>query len=119
MFDFFRKRAKLKQERKAAANAKALATERKEPWVNVIGMDIDSDNLSDGSFELDWNEYFIVQLVRAGYQGKTDADLVDQWFQDVCRNIVLETYEQAEANNTSTARHVSSRDIGDGRTEFK
>jgi hypothetical protein len=35
----------------------------------------------------------------------------------VCRNIVLETYEQYEAMNPERDRVVKSRNIGDGRTE--
>lgn len=77
--------------------AKELATEAGEPYVTVIGMEIDPNNLHAGSFELDWNDKFVSNLIRAGYQGKTDADIVDQWFQTICRNIVLETYEQEQA----------------------
>jgi hypothetical protein len=46
---------------------------------------------------LDGNDLFVAKLVRAGYQGKTDNDIVDNWFQDVCRNVVLESYEQEQA----------------------
>ena len=49
--------------------------------------------------ELDWNDLFVAKLVRAGYQGKTDNDIVDNWFQDVCRNVVLESYEKEQAMN--------------------
>lgn len=77
--------------------AKQLATEAGEPWVGVLGMEVDPKHLDNGAFELDWNDIFIARLVRAGYQGKTDSDLVDQWFQTVCRNVVLETYEQDQA----------------------
>jgi hypothetical protein len=55
-------------------------------------------------------------LIKSGYQGKTDADVVDNWFQDVCRNVVLETYEQEQADPEKRA--VSNRrDLGNGRTE--
>lgn len=97
---------------------KELATERGEPWVNVIGMEIDADNMAQGAFELDWNEIFVARLVKAGYMMKptdTDAEIVDRWFQNVCRNIVLETWEQEQAINPN--RVVKSRDIGDGRRE--
>ena len=30
-------------------------------------------------------------------QGKTDNDIVDNWFKDVCPNIVLESYEKEQA----------------------
>jgi hypothetical protein len=79
-------------------------------------MDIDYDNLTYGSFELDWNDKFVSNLIRAGYQGKTDADIVDQWFQNVCRNVVMETWEQEQAIRTSGV-YVQSRNLGDGRSE--
>lgn len=94
---------------------KELATERGEPYVAILSMDVDPNDLNQGAFELDWNEKFIANLIRAGYQGKTDEDLVDQWFQNVCRNVVLETFEQDQAMNMS--RYTTARDIGDGRTE--
>jgi len=80
-------------------------------------MDVNPDDINSGAFELDWNEKFIANLMRAGYQGRTDSDLVDQWFQNVCRNVVLETWEQEQAMNNSS-RYTQSRDIGDGRREI-
>ena len=111
---------KKKEEPKAAPKSKKksekeLATERGDPYVAILSMDVDPENLNEGAFELDWNDKFIANLRRAGYQGKEDADLVDQWFQNVCRNVVLETYEQDEAMNMS--RFTNSRNIGNGRTE--
>jgi hypothetical protein len=94
---------------------KEIATEHGEPYVAVLSMDVDPENLNEGAFELDWNDKFIANLRRAGYQGKEDADLVDQWFQNVCRNVVLETYEQDQAMNMS--RYTNERDLGNGRTE--
>jgi len=99
---------------------KELAAERGEPYVNILSMEIDPENMQYGAFELDWNEKFVANLIRAGYQMKptdTDADIVDRWFIAVCRNVVLETYEQAEAMNPQRDRVVKSRDIGDGRSE--
>lgn len=100
-------------------SAKDLATERGEPYVAVLSMDIDPENVQNGAFELDWNDKFVANLIRAGYQMSpkdTDADIVDRWFTAVCRNVVLETYEQYEAMNPQ--RLIKSRDIGDGRSEI-
>lgn len=96
---------------------KELATERGDPWVTIISVEIDKDNIGQGAFELDWNEFFVAKLVRAGYKGKDDEQIVDQWFQDVCRNVVLETYEQYEANNPRPVSGVQKKNIGGGRTE--
>jgi hypothetical protein len=96
-------------------SAKELATERGDPYVTILSMDVDPENIHQGAFELDWNEKFVANLIRAGYVGKTDADIVDQWFQNVCRHVVMETWEQEQAMNPT--RFTRSRDIGNGRTE--
>lgn len=101
--------------KKQKKSEKELATEKGEPYVAILSMDIDPENLNEGAFELDWNDKFIANLRRAGYQGNADSDLVDQWFQNVCRNVVLETWEQEQAING--ARFTRERDIGNGRKE--
>ena len=109
------------KEQKIKKTPKDLATERDEPWVEVLSMDIDKDNPGNGAFELDWNEKFILNLIRAGYKQKdsdTDNVLVDRWFQTVCRNIALEVYEQQQADPTNRdLRVVRTKNLGDGRTE--
>jgi hypothetical protein len=79
-------------------------------------MDIDPNNPGDGAFELDWNDKFVANLVRAGYQGKTDQDIVDNWFKAVCRNVIQENFEQEQADPTN--RPSNRRDLGNGRTEI-
>jgi len=98
---------------------KELADEHGEPYVNIVSMEIDPDNLHQGAFELDWNDKFVSNLVRAGYQMKaddTDADIVDRWFQNVCRHVVMETWEQEEAMRNSGI-YVRTTDLGNGRKE--
>jgi len=125
-FDQIKKRFTKKQTKetvsprapKVEKSAKDLATERGEPYVAMLSMEVDPENLHQGSFELDWNEKFVANLVRAGYQMRpddSDNDIVDRWFQAVCRNVVLETWEQEQAMNPN--RVVKTRDIGDGRSE--
>ena len=100
-------------------SAKELATERGEPYVNVISVELDPENIGSGAFELDWNDKFLANLVRAGYQKQPNEPehvIVDRWFQDICRNVVLETYEQEQAD--PDLRRVSRRNLGDGRTEI-
>ena len=110
-----RKKTRTKKAEPPAKTDKEIATEAGEPYVNILSMDIDPDNLHSGSFELDWNDKFLANLIRAGYVGKTEADIVDQWFQNVCRHVVLETWEQEQAMNPQ--RYTRSRDLGNGRTE--
>jgi hypothetical protein len=98
--------------------AKEIATEKGEPYVSIVNVDLDPNNIGNGAFELDWNEFFVAKLIRAGYKGNADSQIVDQWFQDVCRNVVLETFEQYEANNPRPVSGVQKKDIGSGRTEI-
>ncbi len=120
IFDRFKKKpAKVEPKEKTEKvkkSAKELATERGEPYVAIVSMDINPDNLHEGAFELDWNEKFVANLLRAGYVGKTDADVVDQWFQNVCRHVVMETWEQEQAMNPT--RYTRERDLGNGRKEI-
>ena len=125
IFDRFLKKKKpeVKAEpkpKKVEKTEKEIATEKGEPWVNILSMEIDSENMQNGAFELDWNDKFVANLVRAGYQKDpkdTDSDIVDRWFTAVCRNVVLETYEQYEAMNPERDRVIKSRNLGDGRSE--
>lgn len=102
--------------------AKEKATQAGEPYINVLSMDIDPNDINSGAFELDWNDKFILNLIRAGYKQKdsdTDTVIVDRWFQTVARNIALEVYEQEQADPTKRddVRVIRTRDLGNGRTE--
>ena len=111
---------KEKPKSKTKKTDKEIATAAGEPYVNIISMDIDPEQINNGAFELDWNEKFIANLVRAGYQQKPNEEehvIVDRWFQNVCRNVALETYEQEQAD--PEIRYTQTRDLGNGYTEVK
>ncbi len=111
---------KEKSKSRSKKTPKEIATAAGEPWVSVLSMDIDPEQINNGAFELDWNEKFIANLIRAGYQAKPNEEehvIVDRWFQNVCRNVALETYEQEQAD--PEIRYTQSRDLGDGYTEVK
>jgi hypothetical protein len=125
ILDIFKKKKPAKVEatrepRVPKKTEKEIATEKGEPWVGILSMDIDPENMHQGAFELDWNDKFVANLVRAGYQGKpndSDAEIVDRWFQNICRHVVMETWEQEQAMNPDANRVVQTRNIGGGRTE--
>lgn len=73
---------------------KAVATIKKEPWVNVVKMGISPDNVTQGYFELDWNEEFVIMLQEAGIEGKSDEEIVNKWFNGICRTVLIQ--EQAD-----------------------
>jgi len=104
-----KKRAKKKTD-------KEIATEKGEPYVAVLSVEVDPDNPGSGAFELDWNEIFIKKLYKAGYRDENEEDMVDRWFQDVCRNVVMETYEKEQAD---PSLRVERNDLGGGRSEYK
>lgn len=65
---------------------KTLANINEEPWVKVVSVQFEDPNKpTTGFFELDWNKKFVEQLSDAGYSGRTDEDIVDMWFNDICR----------------------------------
>lgn len=104
---------------------KELATLAGEPYVSIVKVNIDPDNINAGEFELDWNSKFAANLARAGYQkkpGESEDVIVDRWFQAVCRNVALELYEQEVADpskrGSEDTRHIRSRDLGNGRSEI-
>ena len=104
------------KEQKNKKTPKEIATEAGEPCIEVLGIDVDKDNLGNGAFELDWNDKFVANLIRAGYQGKTDQDIVDNWFKTVCRNVIQENFEQEQADPDN--RPNNRKDLGNGRVEI-
>ena len=94
-------------------SAKDQATANGKPYVTVLQLDIDATNPTLGSFELEWNDVFVKQLMQLGYQGTSDEQIVDQWFQTVCRNVVMETYEQSMADPDN--KPTKKTPLGGGR----
>ena len=102
------------EKRIASLTPKELATERKEPWVAVLDTHVNKDNVRNGFFELDWNEYFVLQLREAGYKGDSEEAIVDSWFGELCRNV---GNESGVNMNQRGAGYINVNNLGDGRTE--
>jgi hypothetical protein len=109
--------------KKPELTPKEKATLAGEPYISILSVDLDPGDINNGSFELDWNDKFVANLIKQGYKIRaddTDAQIVDRWFQTVCRNIALEVYEQQQAdpdNRESEMRVIQQRDLGNGFTE--
>jgi hypothetical protein len=109
--------------KKKELTPKEQATAAGEPYIDILSVDLDPADINNGSFELDWNDKFVLNLVKQGYkirEDDTDAQIVDRWFQTVCRNIALEVYEQEQADPSkrdSDMRVIQQRDLGGGFTE--
>jgi hypothetical protein len=103
------------QIRLAAEKEKAAATRRGEPWVGVLNTEFDPENPSSGYFELDWNPKFIAKLLHAGFNGKNEEDIVNQWFEALCKNALAETYEEVTQMQGTT--FIQRKRTEDGKTE--
>jgi hypothetical protein len=77
-----------------AAHQKAEASAAGEPYVNVLRMGIDGENIVQGYFELDWNDEFVKMLQENGISGKNDEEVVNKWFNAVCKTVLIQ--EQAD-----------------------
>ena len=82
--------AKQEEELLSKRDPKAYATRKKQPWVGVLDVKVNEKNVRNGFFELDWNKYFIEQLINAGYGVANDPEeeIVDRWFRDIVGNIL-------------------------------
>jgi len=94
---------------------KEFHTRRREPWVNVLDIKVNQDNVRNGFFELDWNQYFIAQLVENGYGTKDDLEeeIVDRWFRDIVYNML----EDEGLDTNRGAGYVNVTPIGKGKSE--
>jgi hypothetical protein len=115
------KKPRKPKEKKVELTDKEKATIAGEPYVNIVKMTVDPNDIHNGEFELDFNDKFVLNLTKAGYKMKeddTDMVIVDRWFQTVCRNVALEMYEQTQADPSNRdMRNVVTKNLGNGRTE--
>ena len=109
------RQAQLAKEEEERLAKEAEEKAKIEPRIDVTSVDFESGDPRQGSFELDWNEQFVEWLRLSGYAGKEDEQVVDLWFQDMCKNVAMETWEQYDADPTNRSI-VTKEDIGDGRT---
>lgn len=91
-----------KNKKSEQLSEKDQATKLKQPWVTVTSTQINKENIKNGFFELDWNEYFILELRKNGYTGITEEDIVDQWFTELCKNIGNEVGIDMERRNSGS-----------------
>jgi hypothetical protein len=98
-------------------NPKEYATRRKEPWVSVLDVKVNEDNVRNGFFELDWNKYFIEQLITAGYGVDNDPEeeIVDRWFRDIVYNMLGEEGLDTDRG----AGYINVVPISEGKSEVK
>lgn len=94
---------------------KAYATKKGEPWVSVLDVKVNQENVRNGFFELDWNNLFIQQLIESGYGEEADPEeeIVDRWFRDIVYNMLSE--EGLDTNRN--AGYINVVPIAKGKSE--
>ena len=105
---------------------KQKATVNGEPWVTVLNLGLSGAKALEGSFELDWNDFFVDNLRTKGYVGHTEDAIVNQWFMEVCRNIAMEEFDgtgdftaDSAANLETMKRWNSSESLAGGRKGYQ
>ena len=104
----------VKKEELVKLSPKEQATADKLPWIAVLDTHVNKDNIRNGFFELDWNEYFVLQLRASGYNGETDEAIVDQWFSELCRNVGAADGIDMDRRGSG---FINVNNLGNGRTE--
>lgn len=61
-----------------------------EPYVEVVKIGLVDNKSDNGYVELDWNNKFIDMLHREGYKGISDDEMVNKWFNQLCRTVLLQ-----------------------------
>jgi len=98
----------------ASMSSKEKATSKEEPYISVVNTHVNKDNVRNGFFELDWNDIFVLQLRQQGYQGSTDEEVVDKWFQELCRNVGAEEGVDMDRRGSG---HVRRALLDNGKSE--
>ena len=103
---------KVKKTTKTTLKKKKSSKKSEEPMVKVLNMNVNADNPRNGFFELDWNDEFVNMLKQHGYLGSSDEEIVDRWFQTLCRTIGNE-----QGVDSVTSGYVQINRTPDGKTE--
>jgi hypothetical protein len=99
----------------ARMTPKERATANQEPWVAVLDTKVNPENIRNGFFELDWNEYFVLQLKQAGYgfDGDPEEEIVDRWFRDIVGQMLAEE----GMDTTRAAGYINVVPIAKGKSQ--
>lgn len=88
-----------------------LATINDEPYFRVISGDYSSSRNGDGqmTFELDWNTKFVEQLAADGWEGITEDQIINNWFEDSCRQMLEDEEEENPDDGHDFVRQSGTR----------
>ena len=104
-----------KEEELAKLSPKDRATAKGDPWINVLDVKVNQENIRNGFFEMDWNEIFIKELIFNGYGTQQDPqeEIVDRWFRD----IVYQMLDEEGLDTDRGAGYINVIPISKGKSE--
>ena len=97
---------------------KQSANIKEEPYVGVVNTHFNPKDPKNGFFELDWNQKFIDNLAENGYVAEKEEDAVNKWFNDLCKNIMLEDMDHDVLDAMKENIEEQRKDLGDGKVEY-
>lgn len=105
------------------AHDKEVATLLREPWWTMLGSDhkIQGENVQL-AIELDWNEYFIQHLEKQGWEGRTQDEIMDRWFEHAMKQMLdIDQYGGIDDGSDDPMPLAGSRPFkrDDGLTEYR
>lgn len=101
------------------AYEKSVANLTGEPWVGIIDHGFNpQDGINGVYFEFDWNKEWIDFLRTNGYHGKSEEEIVEQWFSHVCRTQSEETPYESEPVPFNSGRVIRQIKGNDGKTGY-
>jgi hypothetical protein len=104
----------LEKQRLAKLTPKQLANEKKEPYFEIVNFHVNPENPRFGFWELDWNEYKLLELKSLGYYGNSDEEIIDQWFSEILR---FSGNQMGISMDRRAAGFINVNNIGDGKAE--
>ena len=103
------------KEKLSQMSPKERATAKNEPWINVLDVKVNQNDIRNGFFELDWNRQFIEELIQAGYglEADPEEEIVDRWFRDIVYNM----FEQEGIDTSRGAGFINVVPLSKGKSE--
>lgn len=76
---------------------KEMATLNKKPYFKILSGDVSFNGRdTQMTFELDWNTIFVEQLIADGWEGFTEDQVVNKWFEDSCSQMLQDDYDDPQ-----------------------
>lgn len=95
------------------------ATAENKPYFKVIYGEYAANRNGDGqmTFELDWNSKFVEELSEAGWEGYSEDQIVNNWFEDACKQMFEDENVQDDGHSfvQSSSKRIKKTDLGEGR----